>query len=282
MPCPFFTCKCPLPICPIPYGTRSRLRLALVGSAQRQCFDSVWFVPPWREGCKSWVICHLHQHPSGSAQTGCVLCHFVLQEMRIWRLLISSFLKFFLGSLHLPWMRISIAYMIFVYNFYYTWCLNLVFQKPTQNSLIWKLGHCPESASHHIMLNLTCKTFWPLKDLDTFTAAIVALEVCSTPPVQELRRIPHRHIWASLKKMAAKFPPSLHVLEEAVQFLLPFYHLFWPEEKTLWALQDLEFFAVSFSFFSAWIPTVMSPLSNCTWGRCLSVWSLHVIHRFFN
>lgn len=107
-------------------------------------------------------------------------------------------------------------------------------------------GHCPESASHHTMLKLTCETFWPLKDLDTFTATFVALEACLLPPIQEAHRIgTYCHIGISEKKKVEKSAPSSHVLEEAVQFLLPFYPLFWPEERA--SLQDFQLFAAPFS-----------------------------------
>lgn len=75
-------------------------------------------------------------------------------------------------------------------------------------------GHCPESASHHTMLKLTCETFWPLKDLDTFTATFVALEACLLPPIQEAHRIgTYCHIGISEKqkkggKISAQFTCS--------------------------------------------------------------------------
>lgn len=143
-------------------------------------------------------------------------------------------------------------------------------------------GHCPESASHHTMLKLTCETFWPLKDLDTFTATFVALEACLLPPIQEAHRIgTYCHIGISEKKKRWKNLRPVHMFSRRLSsFFFPFILFFGLRKEHHFKISS--FLQPPFHPFSAWIPTVTSPLSNCTWGCCLSVWSLHVVHRFFN
>ena len=121
MPCPFFTCKgCPLPIPCGPrwskmvqdqdlalhlFGVPSVNALILSGLSHLGAIMSVASVAT--QALQALQALQVMSHvPSASASIwfGSKRLCFVLQEMRAWRLLVSSFLKLFLSSLHLPWM----------------------------------------------------------------------------------------------------------------------------------------------------------------------------------